>query len=132
MIDAVDAWSQYLLALRYSGRWPQINAAARGLQTAWFMTPEPVGASPDADGARDRFVGGQLVWVYLEAALAGASEAGNVGMAEAATLRLERMFGAGSAAATDVRALAKRLGALPIKSDPNARGAVNTQKTPMP
>ena len=109
------------------------EAAAQAMAAALEkLTPEPVGASPDADGARDRFVGGQLVWVYLEAALAGASEAGNVGMAEAATLRLERMFGAGSAAATDVRALAKRLGALPIKSDPNARGAVNTQKTPMP
>lgn len=107
--DVVDAWSSYISALWRSERWPELHAAARSLQAAWLATPEPVGVAPHSDGARENFVSSQLVAVYLRAVRAGAGEADTVHLAEAATARAERVFGAASSAAAHVRQMQQQL-----------------------
>lgn len=120
--DVVDAWSSYISALWHSQRWSELHTAARSLQAAWLGTPEPVGVAPYSDGAREFFVSTQLVSVYLRAVRAGAGEADTAALAEAATTRAERVFGAGSGAATDVRHMRQQL-SLP---QPAAKPALQT------
>jgi hypothetical protein len=107
--DVVDAWTSYISALWRSERWSELHAAARSLQAAWLGTPEPVGVAPHSDGAREYFVSSQLVSVYLRSVRAGAGEADTVHLAEAATARAERVFGAGSSAAAEVRQMQQQL-----------------------
>ena len=123
--DVVDAWSAYLMALWPSGRWAEMHTVARSLQAAWLLTPEPVGASPHSSGAREGFVSSQLVSVYLRAVGAGAGAPDTFALAEAATARLERVFGANSSSAAQVREMQQQL----AQFDPNAKAAARTTLT---
>ena len=125
--DVVDAWSSYISALWHSERWSELHTAARSLQAAWRGTPEPVGVVPHSNGAREFFVSSQLVSVYLRAVRAGAGEADTAPLAEAATTRAERVFGAGSSAATDVRHMRQQLSLLQSAAKPALQTVQNRQ-----
>lgn len=127
--DVVDAWSAYISALWHSQRWPELHTAARSLQAAWLATPEPVNVHPNSDGAREYFVSTQLLSIYLRARSAGAGEPDTAALAEAATRRAERVFGADSSAATDVRRMCQQLLALP---QPAAKPVLHTVQSLQP